>query len=191
MQLPDSQPETVSLKEFLPILSASEIKLELVDGVIVPFANGTMAHRFICERLVRFLSGAVEPGCELFTSDVALRRTDAPTYVFPDASYTCESLDAAANDIVAPTLVVEVVSPKSIERDRVDKLDTYQAIPSVREYLIVDSRRVWVCAYRRLENAWIQLTYGLNDTIELLSMAGARLKVADLYDGTEHHFPSP
>jgi Uma2 family endonuclease len=117
----------------------------------------------------------------VFTSQVALRRTDAPTYVFPDASYTYEALEPNAEFIVAPRLVVEVMSPSSVERDRGDKLDTYREIPSVMEYLIVDSRRIWACVFRRSGRHWTLTHYGSRDTIELVSVEHAPLKLVDLY----------
>jgi len=61
--------------------------------------------------------------------------------VIPDGLVTCEDLDLNETFIVAPKLVVEVLSPESINLDRVTKLDIYRAIPSIHEYLMVDSRR--------------------------------------------------
>jgi Uma2 family endonuclease len=183
MQLPQRQAEPISIEEFLPILIASEVKLELLDGNIVPFANGTVAHAEVCDRIVSALRRAAKPGCRVLASDVALQHKDAPTYVFPDVQCTCEPVDAEADSIVAPGLIVEVMSPRSVERDRVDKLDSYQSIPSVREYLIVDSTRRWACAYSRSSGTWIQTIYGPDDTIELRSAGGVQLKMADIYAG--------
>lgn len=45
---------------------------------------------------------------------------------------TCDKeVDLNETYIVAPKLVVEVISPESVNRDRVAKLDIYRAIPSV------------------------------------------------------------
>jgi Uma2 family endonuclease len=185
MQLPQLPPEPMSVEQFLPILMASEIKLELIDGQIGAFANGTGVHGLVCERVVVLLRRLAKPGFEVFTSDIALERADVATYVFPDASYTDETLDPDADRIFSPRLLVEVMSPQSVERDRVRKLDLYQSIPSVQEYLIVDSSRVWVCAYRRHGALWTLTIYGFHDTIELLSMDGTTLRVAEFYAGID------
>jgi Uma2 family endonuclease len=184
MDLPRTRPDPISIKEFVPILHASEVKLEPIDGQIVPFANGTIAHRLVCGQVVHALNRAVTPGsCQLFTSDVALQHEHAPTYVFPDASCTSEAIAPEADSILAPRLLVEVMSPLSVERDRIHKLDSYRAIPSVDEYLIVDSRRIWACVYRRYDGMWINKIYGLDDTIELLSIGITRIKMDELYAG--------
>jgi Uma2 family endonuclease len=79
------------------------------------------------------------------------------TYVFPDASYSCEPASPRATTLVAPKLVVEVLSPESVRRDRVDKVDAYKSVPSIVEYLVADSRRPWLCLYRRnSDDTWTE-----------------------------------
>jgi Uma2 family endonuclease len=175
--------QPTSIDEFLTILAASEAKLELIDGEVLAFAGGTTAHGILCTRIVNLLSAAADSGCQVFTSDMALQRADAPTHVFPDATYTCEDLDPDSEMIFAPLLVVEVISRGSETRDRVKKLDAYQRIPSVREYLMIDSRFAWGCLFRRGDKVWTQTTYGIGDTIEL-SSPEVRMPMRELYAGT-------
>ncbi|HEX3467422.1 MAG TPA: Uma2 family endonuclease [Candidatus Elarobacter sp.] len=175
---------TTSTDEFVKLLATSEQKLELIEGEVVAFAGGSVAHGILCSRLHALVSGATKPPCQAFTSDVALRINQRTTYVFPDVSRTCEHLDADARFISAPDLVIEVISPDSKARDRGEKLDAYQSIPSVMEYMLVDSRRVWVCVFRRMGgDVWTETTYGLGETVELRA-AGVSIDVADLYAGT-------
>jgi Uma2 family endonuclease len=181
MQEPSS---ATTVKLFLPILMASEIKLELIDGQIGEFANGGGAHNLICDRIVASLRDCAETGYEVFTSDTALACAAADLYVFPDACYTGETLDPHTESIVAPRLIVEVLSAQSVERDRIRKLDSYEGIPSVKEYLIVDSRRIWACVYRRQESLWTQMVYGrLGDTINLSAISRCSIEMAELYAG--------
>ncbi len=173
----------VSVAEYLAILAASETKLELIDGEILAFAGGTTTHGILCTRIVNVLSAAAVDGCFVFTSDMAVELADASTYVFPDASYTCEKLDPDAERLVAPTLVVEVISRGSEHRDRATKLDAYQKIPSIREYLMIDSRRAWACVYRRFDLMWTQTIYRADETVELFSI-DVKVRMLDLYAGT-------
>jgi Uma2 family endonuclease len=173
-----------SIPEFEKLLIKSEQKLELLEGEVVAFAGGSVAHGILCSRLHALVSAATKPPCQAFTSDVAVRVNDRATYVFPDVSRTCEALDTDARYISAPDLVVEVISPDSKAGDRGEKLDAYQSIPSVMEYLLVDSRRVWVCVFRRMAGGfWTETAYGLGETVELRT-AGASIDVAELYAGT-------
>jgi Uma2 family endonuclease len=180
----DAKPGRTSIAEFERLLDASGQKLELLEGEVVAFAGGSVAHGILCSRLHIAVSAATKPPCHAFSSDVAVRLAERGTYVFPDVSRTCEELDANAMHITAPDLVVEVISPESKARDRSEKLDAYQSIPSVMEYLLVDSRRVWVCVFRRMAGGfWAETTYGIGETVELRT-ADVAIDVADLYAGT-------
>jgi Uma2 family endonuclease len=180
----EAKPGRTSIAEFEKLLGASDPKLELLEGEVVAFAGGSVAHGMLCSRLHMAVGAATKPPGHVFTSDVAVRLAERGTYVFPDVSRTCERLDANAMYVTAPDLVVEVISPESKARDRGEKLDAYQSIPSVMEYLLVDSRRVWVCVFRRMAGGfWTETTYGIGETVELRT-AGVAIDVADLYAGT-------
>ena len=180
----EPKPGRTSIAEFEKLLATSDQKLELLEGEVVAFAGGSIAHGMLCSRLHNAVSTATKRPCHTFASDVAVLLADRATYVFPDVSRTCEALDANAMHITAPDLVVEVISPESKARDRGEKLDAYQNIPSVMEYLLVDSRRVWVCVFRRMAGGfWTETTYGIGETVELRT-AGVSIDVAELYAGT-------
>jgi Uma2 family endonuclease len=177
-------PGPTSISEFETLLAASEQKLELVEGEVLAFAGGSVAHGMLVSRLHKAVANASRPPCHAFTSDVAVRVDERGTYVFPDVSRTCETLDAGATAILAPDLVIEVISPESKARDRGEKLDAYQSLASVMEYVLVDSRRVWVCVFRRMAgDVWTETAYGLGETVELRT-AGLSIDVAELYAGT-------
>jgi Uma2 family endonuclease len=159
---------------------ASEVKLELIDGKIVPFANGTAAHSLVCARVVRFLRRIAQPGCGVFTSKFGLRCPSGSTYVFPDVTYTCENPEPDET-IAPPRLIIEVMSPLSVERDRVDKVDIYLGIPTIEEYLVIDSRRPWAGVYRRSDRGWTYTSYGDGDTIEFGAIGGGRVNLSALY----------
>ncbi len=177
-------PGPTSISEFEALLLQSEPKLELIEGEVLAFAGGSVAHGMLCTRLVTSIAAATKPPCQTFTSDVAVRLAERSTYVFPDVSHTCEALDTSAAHIVAPDLVVEVISPESKSRDRGEKLDAYQSLPSVMEYVLVDSRRVWISVFRRMAGGvWTETSYGLGEQVELRTV-GVTLDVAELYAGT-------
>lgn len=76
-----------------------------------------------------------------------------------------------------------MISPESKACDRGEKLDAYQSLQSVMEYVLVDSRRVWISVFRRMAGGvWTQTAYGLDETVELRTV-GVTLDVAELYAG--------
>jgi Uma2 family endonuclease len=179
-----STPGPMSITDFETLLEQSADKLELVEGDVLAFARGSVAHGILCTRLVAAVNAATTPPCQTFTSDVAVRAESRVSYMFSDVSHTCERLDPSATAIVAPDLVIEVISPESKTRDRSEKLDAYRSIPSVMEYVLVDSRRVWVCVYRRMPGGvWTDAVYGIDETVDIHTV-GISIPVAQLYAET-------
>lgn len=162
-------------------------RYELYEGYVVAFSTGTGAHGILCTRIATALDSRAELPCHVFgASSIGLRRADRATNVIPDGLVTCEAFDPAATFVVAPKLVVEVISPKSVTRDRVQKLDIYRSISSIEEYLMVDSRKVWACVSRRAPGgAWLEVIYDdLAARIDLLCV-NVRIALGDLYRGIE------
>ncbi len=69
----EAKPGRTSIAEFEKLLAASEQKLELLEGEVVAFAGGSVAHGMLCSRLHIAISAATKPPCHVFTSDVAVR----------------------------------------------------------------------------------------------------------------------
>lgn len=183
----DPQPKPMTLEEYDELQAPEGQIWELHDGYIVAFSTGTEAHGILCTRLGSMLDGHVKSPCRAFgASTIGVRRNDRATNVVPDGAVTCEEHVGARTYILAPKLVVEVISPKSVHQDRVNKLDIYRAIPSVHEYLMVDSRKVWASLYRRgPANTWIDMTFdSLDDRIALLSIE-LELSLEQLYRGID------
>ncbi len=183
----ESLPGPVTLGEYDRLTPPEGEHYELHDGYVVAFSTGTGAHGILCTRIATALDSHVGPPCHVFgASSIGVRRVERATNVIPDGLVTCESFDPGATYVTAPKLVVEVISPKSVNRDRVEKLDIYRSIPSVDEYLMVDSRKVWACVYRRAPGGgWLDVVYdALDARIDLLSL-DLRTSLADLYRGIE------
>jgi Uma2 family endonuclease len=83
--------------------------------------------------------------------------------------------------VLNPTLVVEVLSPGTVDYDRGEKRGHYQQIPSLREIVLVpyDQRRIEV--HRRVADGWSRLEAGPGEAIVLDSVP-CRLDVDALYD---------
>jgi Uma2 family endonuclease len=107
----------------------------------------------------------------------------APDVVGVSKSRLAEGLNADGHLIVAPDLVVEVISPgsRNEQRDREFKLKLYSR-QGVREYWIVDCLLRHVQVYRRCEHA-LQLMATLMDADSLASpmLTNYSLPVAALW----------
>ena len=80
-------------------------------------------------------------------------------------------LHAALDDDIerSPKLVVEVLSPSTEARDRMEKRLAYPSLASLEEYVLVAQDRVHVEVYRRQGSAWVVERHGAGDTVGLES----------------------
>lgn len=53
-----------------------------------------------------------------------------------------------------PSLLVEVLSPRTANRDRGEKLERYRRIPSLRQYWLVSKSRRHIEVYERTGAEW-------------------------------------
>lgn len=176
----------MTVEQYLAFDGASEIQHEFIDGELIPMPGGSGPHNSIVARAIGALLGAVDDrDCTVFASQMRVQ-IDENKYLYPDTSVVCgEPAFADDNEIILlnPTVVVEVTSPSSIERDHIHKVELYSAVPSIQGYLILDQKRVFAEWYTRSESGWhLQQFSNLSDEIELEPL-GCSLRLADLYRG--------
>jgi Uma2 family endonuclease len=178
-----------SLDEYFALEQAGDARFEYWDGEVVCMSGGSRAHYRISSNVHFALATGVRGGrCQAFTGDAAIWTLTLPPYRYPDASVACGELQFkninGLDALINPVRVVEVTSPSTIGRDEGDKFVAYQAIPTLREYLLVSQDGPHVTHYTRRDNgAWERrdLT-DVDGSVELESVGGA-LKMRDIYDG--------
>ena len=106
----------------------------------------------------------------------------------PDLGMTCDARDLDALSapgealIAHPWLVIEILSPATAADDRGAKLDSYNAIPGLTHYLLVDSRKRWMLLHRRTPDGLL----AIDGPLQRLGLPhiGAELLLDDVYDGS-------
>ena len=116
---------------------------EWVDGEVIPFMSTSTRHGQLVWFLIHLIGSYLEPRpigeafppeIELRTRDGSARQPDLQVVLHEHADRIEEMRVRGAAD-----LVVEIISPDSVTRDRRDKLAEYAAA-GVPEYWIVDPR---------------------------------------------------
>jgi Uma2 family endonuclease len=118
-------------------------RYELVEGEVVAMGPERSGHALIKARIWRAFDNAVRAAglaCVAYPDGMAVE-IDARTVYEPDALVRCGApLDDDAVKILDPMIVVEVLSPSSAARDTGAKIADYARLPSIRHYLIVNSK---------------------------------------------------
>ena len=178
----------MTVEEYLALDEASENQHEFINGELIPMPGGSGPHNSIVARAIGALLGAVDDrDCTVFASQMRVQIDDF-RYLYPDASVVCgEPAYADDNDVILlnPTVVVEVTSPSSIERDHIHKVELYGAVPSIAGYLILSQERVLAQWYTRSESGWhLRQFADPADEIELAPL-GCTLALSQLYRGVK------
>ena len=182
----------LGMVEWLDLCERTGVKYERHGGVVVAPPEGMSGAR----RNHNVAAGDVEgelrdlfkgrgEDCTVFRSDQAVRSEAMSKDVYPDVSAVCGEerfVDPTGDRVLAnPCLIVEVLSPSTRNYDRGDKFDVYRSIPSVAEYVMIDSTKVEVILFRRQETGWVMLPYTSPEDVVKLESVRAELTLADIY----------
>jgi Uma2 family endonuclease len=148
--------QAMTVDEFLALDLGDDRRYELVDGEPVAQATPRPEHSTIQSALGRHLGNALEAlNRRNGTQCRTMAEAGIPTPLDPvhnwrqaDLAITCEPHVRGTKHIALPILLVEILSPDDIPKQRA-KLQAYAALPSVREILYVDSRCVRAELHRR------------------------------------------
>lgn len=181
-------------EEYFELLQASEMKLEYHYGYITAMAGGNPRNSLIATNLRWRLSEKLDDkDCLVYDSDLAVEMEAGNRYVFPDATVVCgDQVFSNYNKhaLTNPVSIIEVLSKSTENYDRNDKFRLYRSIPSLREYVLIDSDKPVVESFfREGEGLWrISTASKLDASIHLyalaidIPLAQIYAKVTDLKD---------
>jgi Uma2 family endonuclease len=175
----------MSIKEYLEWEPQQEIRYEYINGEVFAMTGGTLAHNDITLNFYRNLYPQVRSrGCRINVADVKVQvSTDSP-YYYPDVVVSCDPQDLNARKFIqSPTIIAEVISPSTSARDRGEKFTNYLTIPSLQDYLLINSDTISVERYTRGEGRmWLYYPYIAGDMITLSSLE-FEFAIELLYEG--------
>ncbi|MEO6917312.1 MAG: Uma2 family endonuclease, partial [Chitinophagaceae bacterium] len=122
-------------------------------------------------------------------SDMRVHIPENTLFTYPDISIFCRDIvtDKDENDVfIQPAVLIEILSPSTRNYDRGTKFKLYREIPSLREYVLVDSEAVSVEIFRLNESGYWQLEeYKNQDEILYIRTVDFHLSLIELYQGTK------
>jgi Uma2 family endonuclease len=132
-----------SEKEYLELERDAEYKSEYYRGEIFAMAGAGHNHNRIVENLSGECYIAFKgKSCQTFSSDMRLHIPQNGLYTYPDLLVVCGKIEFAEDNddtIVNPSAIIEVLSKTTSAYDRGDKFHLYRSIPTLMEYVLVDS----------------------------------------------------
>ncbi|MEG3966239.1 Uma2 family endonuclease [Microcoleus sp. T2B6] len=167
------QDQKMTAAQYLEWEAKQELRHEYIDGEIVAMTGGSLPHNDIALNLYRALYPHLrERGCRVNVSDAKVQARKNSRYFYPDLVVSCDPDDLKSREFIQkPKVIVEVLSPGTANYDRTKKLKYYRQIPSLQEYVLVDSEEIVVEVYRRGEGKmWLYYEYEAGEAIALESI---------------------
>ena len=168
------QPLTVD--EFLAWERAQEPRYEF-DGIQpVAMTGGSRAHNRVTTMCTAALVRLVKPPCEPCGPDLKVLTPGRVRY--PDATVVCANDDDDDADIVAPTVVFEVLS--TALTDRRVKVVEYAGAPTILAYVMLETDRPEITVRRR-SSGWEAETVEGRDAELALPEIDVTIPLAAIY----------
>lgn len=170
---------------YLQMEEQSQIKHEYIDGYIYAMAGAGDRHVTIAGNLFALLRNHLRgSGCRVYISDMKARLESLNRFYYPDVMVTCDQRDRETPTYKQfPKLIVEVLSDSTEAFDRGDKFADYQSLESLREYVLINTKRQRVECFRRNDaGLWVLQSYTLEQQsfrLESINFEGA---IAELYE---------
>jgi Uma2 family endonuclease len=177
-------------EEYLEIERKADFKSEYFQGEMFAMAGATASHNLVSTNVSRELSQQLRKrSCLTFSNDMRVRVSPGGLYTYPDVIVVCgdpQYLDDRKDNLVNPTVIVEVLSESTERYDRGRKFEHYRGIESLREYLLISTDRISAELFtRQADGRWVLTAANrAADVIELASI-DCRLALADVYEKVE------
>ena len=173
----------MTVDEYLAWAEDQPGRYELLDGAVFAMSPEGAGHAEKKATVhAALLAGIRARGlaCYALPDGMTVRINETTAYE-PDAVVYCGSkLPPSALEVLAPVIVVEVLSPSTRHIDLSAKLADYFRLPSVAHYLIVDPARPRVIHHARSSGDTI-LTRIVNEGRLVLDPPGVEIALADIY----------
>lgn len=173
-------------EEYLDVAETSKEKCEFYCGEVFAMSGGTFNHADISANIVSaFRVRLRSKSCRAMNSDMRIH-TPGGLDTYPDVSVFCgkPNLTDKNSTLLNPAIIAEVLSPSTRDYEKGGKFTLYRAIPSLRDYLLVEPEKFFVEHFRKTDNGeWLLHEYqDVSDGIPLLSIEEV-LPLEEIYDG--------
>lgn len=172
--------------QFLQWVQTQEGRHEFDGFQPVAMTGGTRNHSRTCQNIYLALGSRLrDTGCDVLGPDAGFATVgDAVRY--PDALVTCTNSPGTTLLIPGVVVVFEVLSPSSDRADRIEKVQEYRAVASIRRYVVLEYRSVGLTVFSRSNGPtdWTATTLTAEDTLDMPEL-GIAVPVQEFYRGVD------
>jgi Uma2 family endonuclease len=130
--------EPISAEEYLGRERAeTEERHEFIDGWVIQVSGASLEHNIIVSNLNRTLGTQLrDTDCRAVTNDLRVALPSADKYAYPDVVVYCGEPEIDENHLdmlYNPKVVIETLSPSTMDYDRGEKFARYRQLDALPE----------------------------------------------------------
>ena len=176
-----------SIEEYLQMENEALEKQEYYKGEIFAMSGAGNRHNIIAINIILSLGNSLKgKSCQPYGSDMRIHIPENTLFTYPDISVVCGDIinaDADGNSTTNPTVIIEILSPSTRNYERGVKFMLYRAIPTLKEYILVEAESIHVEQFAiNKEGLWQLKEYSGKDDQLMLESLGVNLILKDIYD---------
>lgn len=179
-----------TIEEYLEMEQTSQEKHEYYQGEVFAMSGPKVPHGIISGNTFLALGNQLKgKRCRPFNGEQRIHIEQNTLFTYPDIFVVCGEIETRNNDdwnILNPTVIVEILSPSTRDYDRGQKFKLYRDIPSLKEYVLIDSESINVeIFFLNNEGYWeLREHKSIEDSFVLKSIQ-VKLDLKEIYEGTK------
>lgn len=174
-----------SMDDYLTTERRSAVRNEFIDGRVIARAGANRAHNILASSTAISLGSRMHGHkAEIYVSNMRVKLKNS--YIcYPDVvvvsgepSFSDQNSDMLLN----PTLIVEIFSNQTNSSDKTNKLESYLAMDSIKEFVLLKEEEMRVEHYAR-QNAkqWIYRIYNEREDVISLESINCKVSLSEIY----------
>lgn len=174
-----------SMDDYLTTERQGAVRHDFVDGRAIARSGSNRWHNLLVSNTAVALGSRIHGHkVEVYISNMRVKLKNS--YIcYPDVvvvSGEPSFADQNADLLLNPTLIVEIFSNQTNSSDKTNKLESYLAMDSIKEFVLLKEEEMRVEHYAR-QNAkqWIYRIYNERDDVISLESINCKVSLAEIY----------
>lgn len=174
-----------SMDDYLTSERQGATRNDFVDGRVIARSGSNRWHNLLVSNTAVALGSRIHGHkVEVYISNMRVKLKNS--YIcYPDivvVSGEPSFADQNADVLLNPTLIVEIFSNQTNSSDKTNKLESYLAMDSIKEFVLLKEEEMRVEHYAR-QNAkqWIYRIYNERDDVISLESINCKVSLAEIY----------
>lgn len=167
-------------EEYFEFEALAEDRHEYYRGEVFRMSGESIRHSIIYRNLFVAI-GVLLKGklCQAYGSNMRVHIPQNTLYTYPDIVVFCKHISKhyEHNDnFIEPSTLIEILSPSTRNYDRGDKFKLYRDIPTLKEYILVDTESILIEVFRINQKGHWELSECRKEN-EVLNIQSAQIEV--------------